>query len=87
MGCWMMFGPIISMVEFSGAPVDAEMFLAFSVTEPVEGHVHGFSVLWLDLAIDDAFGSGVVGLKGLGWLFMTSSLRIMRMKTASCAMM
>jgi hypothetical protein len=47
------------------------MLLAFSVAEPVEAHVDSFSVFRLDLAIDDAFGSGVVGLKGHGWLFMT----------------
>jgi hypothetical protein len=71
MGCWMIFGLVISIVEFSGAPVDAGLFLAFSVAEPVAAHVHGFSAFWLYLAIDDAFGSGVVGLKGHGWLFMT----------------
>ena len=66
-----MFCPVISIVEVFGTSVDTELYLAFSVAEPVKAHVHGFSAFRLDLAIDNAFGSGVVSLKGCGWLFMT----------------
>ena len=67
----MMFGPVISIVEFSGTPVDVELFLAFSVKEPVKAYIHGFIAFRLDLAIDNTFSSGVVSLNGRGWLFMT----------------
>ena len=50
------FCPIVSVVEFAGAPVDAELVLAFVISEPVESHVHGFGPFGLDLSVDDALG-------------------------------
>ena len=51
----MMFGPVISIVEFSGAPVDAELFLAFAIAQPMETHVHSFCEFGSYFTIDDSF--------------------------------
>ena len=59
---WMMFGPIIRIIEFSRAPVNAKLFLAFSVPEPMESHVHGLCSFWLYFAVDDSIGHWIVRL-------------------------
>ena len=50
----MMFCPIIGVIESAGSRVYAKLFLAFSVPEPVESHVHGFCAFWRYFAIDDS---------------------------------
>ena len=54
MGGRVMFSPVVSIVEFTRAPVDAESVLAFAITEPVESHVHGFGLFGLDFSVKDA---------------------------------
>ena len=51
-----MFSPVVGVIEFAWAPVDAELFLAFEISEPVEAHVHGLGLFGLDFSVDDAFG-------------------------------
>ena len=70
-----MFSPIVSVIEFAWAPVDAELFLAFAISEPVESHVHGFGPFGLDLSVDDAFGGGVVCLERGGRLCVSEFLQ------------
>ena len=55
-GGGMMLSPVVGIIELAGAPVDAELFLAFAIVEPMESHVHGFCVLWLQPSDDDALG-------------------------------
>lgn len=71
MGCWMVFGPVVGVIEASWTPIDAKLFQCFSVTEPVEPHIHCFGAFWLNLAVDDAFGGRIVDLDWRGWLWMT----------------
>jgi hypothetical protein len=42
MGGQMMFGPIVGVVCLAWLPEELELLLAFSVSQPVEVHVHGF---------------------------------------------
>ena len=58
----MMLCPIVCIVEFSWSPIEPKLFLAFSVSQPVEPHVHCLRFLGLDPLIDDAFCHGVVRL-------------------------
>ena len=51
-------------------PVWPKMFLVIAAAQPVETHVHGFSVFWLDGVVDNTHGCGVVCLYGCGWLWM-----------------
>ena len=57
----MVFCPIVGIVELAGAPVNAELFLAFSDLELMELHVHFFCLYRLHFAIDDTVCHGVVG--------------------------
>ena len=54
MGGRVMFSPVVGIVEFARAPVDAELVLAFAMAEPVESHVHGFGPFGLDFSVNDA---------------------------------
>ncbi len=53
----MVLGPVIGIVELTGAPVDVELFLAFEIAQPMESHVHSFSAFGLAFTIDDSFSS------------------------------
>ena len=64
------FGPIIAFVGGPWAPVDAELFLRFSVSYPMVFHVHGFCCLWLDFVVGDTMCCGVVRLDWGGRLGM-----------------
>ena len=59
-----MLGVVVGMVACSAFPVDAELALAHSVSDPVEAHVHGFGALGLDGIVGDACCYLVVGLDG-----------------------
>ena len=48
--------PIIGIIEFFGPPVYAKLFLACSVPEPVESHVHGLCMCWCYFVIDYSIG-------------------------------
>ena len=67
----MVFGPVIGIVGFAGAPVKLELVVAFAVTQPVKSHIHGFGAFRLYFAIDDGICHGVVGLDGGGGLFVS----------------
>ena len=54
-GGGMMLGPVVGIIELTGAPVDAELFLAFAIVEPMESHIHGFCVFGLDFTVNDSF--------------------------------
>ena len=75
MGCWMVFGPIVGVIEYTRSPIELELLLCFSVPEPVEAHIHGLCAFGLDFAIDDSFCSGVVCLDGGGWLGVSKFLK------------
>ena len=53
---------IVPLVGGSCSPVNPELFLAFSATQPMESHVHGFGAAWLDGVVYNSEGRGVVGL-------------------------
>ena len=67
----MVFGVIVAEVFGSRTPVNEELFLVYSVFDPVESHVDGFGSFMFDCVIREAFGGGVVHLHGGWWLRMT----------------
>ena len=60
MGGGVVFGPVIGIVGFAGAPVKLELVVAFAVAQPVKSHIHGFGAFWLYFAIDDGICHGFV---------------------------
>jgi len=66
----MVFCPIVGIVEFARSPIDAELFLAFAVAEPMESHVHGFGAFGYNFAVDDSVCHRVVGLERSCWLWV-----------------
>ena len=58
----MILGEEVSVVVFSRAPVDAELFLEGSVAQPMEAHVHGFGFFGLDRVVDTGLSCCVVCL-------------------------
>ena len=73
-GC-MVLGPIVGEILFTRLPIDAELALAFVVSEPVEAHVHCFGVFWLDFAIYDCISHSIVRLEGCSRLLMAEFLQ------------
>ena len=64
-------GPVVSIIGLARPPVDANLLLAFMITEPMKPLVHGFSSFGLDFAIDDGVSHGVVGLEWSDGLSVT----------------
>ena len=48
----MVFGPVVSIVEFARVPLDVELFLAFAILQPMESHVNCFGAFQLHFTID-----------------------------------
>jgi hypothetical protein len=68
-GC-VVLGPIVGEILFTMPPIDAELALAFTVTEPVEVHVHCFGSFRLDFAVYDCISHSIVRLEGCIRLLM-----------------
>jgi len=66
----MMLGPVVCSVGGAWAPEKSELALSFAFAQPVESHVHGFSVSWLNVVVHDSEGCGVVSLHGSLGLFV-----------------
>ena len=66
-----MFCVVIAFVVGAGAPVDKELTLVDTVTNPVEAHFHGAGTFLFDGVIGDAGCGGVVSFDGGGWLRMS----------------
>ena len=71
-----MFGEIIRLVEDSFFPIDVELLLADSVTDPVKTHVDSFGAFLFDSVVGDAGGSAVVGLERGRWLGMAEFFEV-----------
>ena len=67
---WVVFCPVVSIVQSSWPPVDFELFLTFCVAKPMKPHVHGFCPLWLDFAIDYTIYHWIICLQWRWWLFV-----------------
>ena len=65
----MVLGKVIRLVGRARLPVDSDLALLDSISDPVEPHVHGFGAFRLDGFVGDAFGCGVVGLDRC-WAFL-----------------
>ena len=59
---WVVLSPVMGIVEFAWVPVDAELFLVFSVVEPMKTHIHGFCAFGLDFTVYNNLSHGVVCL-------------------------
>ena len=71
----MVLGEVVSLVSGSRLPEDVELFLANTITNPIEAHVNGLRVFHLDRVIGDAGSSAIVGLQGRGRLGMAQFLQ------------
>ena len=65
------FRPIVGIIEFSWSPVETKLFLAFTIAEPMEAHIHGFRSFWLYFSIDNAICHRIVRLQWSGRLFVS----------------
>ena len=74
MFCRVMFCVVICNVGAARGPEDSELFLIYSVTDPVEAHVDRFRSLLFDGAVHDAghcrVVSGQLELAGAGGPFL-----------------
>ena len=71
-----MFSPIVGQIGFTGLPEEAKLVLVdTSISEPVESHFHGLCLFWLDMTVDDTFGSAVVSLYRCRGLNITQFLQ------------
>ena len=68
---------IVPLVGGSCSPVDSELFLAFSATQPMETHVHRFGAAWLNSVVDNSEGCGVVGLYQCWWFYVAYFFELM----------
>ena len=66
-----MLSVIIAAVLLSGLPKDLKVALAYTVSDPIKPHVHGFGPLLFDRVISDTHGGTVVGDHGGGRLRMS----------------
>ena len=51
MCCWMMFCPVIGIIQLTWSPIYSELFLTFPVSQPMESYVHCFGAFWLNFTI------------------------------------
>lgn len=58
----MVFAEVVSTVAFASAPVDNELALADTVTDPIEAHVHCFGAFLFDVVVGNTRRGVVVGL-------------------------
>jgi hypothetical protein len=66
-----MFSEAVSQIVSAAAPVDKELALGDAVSDPVEAHVGGFGAALFYSVVGNARGTGVAGLDGSGWLWMS----------------
>ena len=59
----MVLGEIISTVEFSGSPIQIELFLSDAIAQPVIAHVKCFGFFHTNLGMKDTMSSGIVGFE------------------------
>jgi hypothetical protein len=67
------FRKVVSKVFNPWFPVDFELALIGSVTDPIESHVNSFGALLCDGAVDDATSCEIVSLEW-GWRLWMSQL-------------
>jgi hypothetical protein len=72
MCCGVMFGEVV-VAEVLGtfSPVDKKLFLAHSILDPVEAHVHCFGFASADGSIGNTRSGGIVYLNGCRWLWVS----------------
>ena len=66
----MVFGEVISAIQFGFAPIHVILALSDAIADPIEAHIDGFGPLLFDGVIGEASGGGVVGFDGSGWLYV-----------------
>ena len=49
MGRCLPFSPVITPIERSQPPLKTKLFLTFSISDPMEPHIHALGTFWLDL--------------------------------------
>ena len=52
----MVLGKIIGQVDLAGRPVDFELVLLGSVTDPVKSHINRFGAILFDCTVDNTVG-------------------------------
>ena len=64
----MMFGEVISAIDFGFAPINVILALLDSTADPIKSHVDGFGPVLFDCVIGETSCHGVVGFNWSGWL-------------------
>ena len=64
MGCRVMFGEVVGLVEAAFLPIDVKLSLANAVADPIKAHVNCLGSLLFDGVIGNACGSAIVHLDG-----------------------
>ena len=65
-----MLGKIVSLVQGAFFPVDMKLALSYTITNPVEAHVHCLGTSLFDSIISNTACCAVVSDNGGGWLGM-----------------
>jgi hypothetical protein len=71
MGWGMVLGKVVGKIVFTGMPVNYELALLDSASDPVKAHIYGFGATLFDRFIGDASGACIVDLYGCGSLRMS----------------
>ena len=64
MFCTVVLGPVVCPIFGPWHPIETELALCVSASEPVKSHVHSFQAAWLYSVVDHAMCCAIVGLDG-----------------------
>ena len=65
-GWGMVLGEVVGQIPCPCIPIELELSLLDTVSEPVEAHVHGLGAFLFDGVIQDAITCCIIGLDGRG---------------------
>ena len=68
MGATVVFCPTVCQIGGAWPPVEPELSLCHSASEPVKSHIHWLGPLWLNFIVNHPICCGIVSLDGGGWL-------------------
>jgi hypothetical protein len=66
----MMFRDIITQIQGAWCPIDVELFLVYTILDPIKVHVHCLGTFEFDSFVDYPCGCGIISLKWRGRLWM-----------------
>jgi hypothetical protein len=66
----MMFRAIITQIQGAWCPIDVELFLVYTILDPIKAHVHCLGTFEFDSFVDYPCGCGIISLEWRGRLWM-----------------